>query len=158
MAKASNSPKAVKRRNFIKKTIAVIAVVVLIITAAVLFFQRRVQEKFASGDLDTVLSAAVTTGSIQTTVSGSGSLTGEGIVEVEVPDSVPLDTVYVKTGDKVLAGDVLASVKASDILAALSDLQDELETLDEELKSAKNETVSSTVTAGVSGRVKAVFA
>ena len=158
MAKASNSPKAVKRRNFVRKTIAVIAVIVLVITAVVLFFQRRVQEKFASGDLDTVLSAAVTTGSIQTTVSGSGSLTGEGIVDVEVPDSVPLDTVYVKTGDKVQAGDVLASVKASDILAALSNLQDELDTLDEELKSAKNETVSSNVTAGVSGRVKAVFA
>ena len=158
MAKASNSPKAVKRRNFVRKTIAVIAVIVLVITAVVLFFQSRVQEKFASGDLDTVLSAAVTTGSIQTTVSGSGSLTGEGIVDVEVPDSVPLDTVYVKTGDKVQTGDVLASVKASDILAALSKLQDELETLDEELKSAKNETVSSTVTAGVSGRVKAVFA
>ena len=158
MAKASNSPKAVKRRNFVRKTIAVIAVIVLVITAVVLFFQRRVQEKFASGDLDTVLSAAVTTGSIQTTVSGSGSLTGEGIVDVEVPDSVPLDTVYVKTGDKVQAGDVLASVKASDILAALSNLQDELDALDEELKSAKNETVSSNVTAGVSGRVKAVFA
>lgn len=158
MAKASNSPKAVKRRNFVRKTIAVIAVIVLVITAVVLFFQRRVQEKFASDDLDTVLSAAVTTGSIQTTVSGSGSLTGEGIVDVEVPDSVPLDTVYVKTGDKVQAGDVLASVKASDILAALSDLQDELDALDEELKDAKNDAVSSYVSAGVSGRVKAVFA
>ena len=73
MANPANSPKAAKRRNFIKKTIAVIAVVVLMITAVVLYFQRRVEEKFSSGDVDTVLSASVTTGSIQTTVSGSGS-------------------------------------------------------------------------------------
>ena len=158
MANPSNSPKAVKRRNFVKKTIAVIAVIVLLITAVVLYFQRRVEEKFMSGDMDTVLSAAVTTGSIQTTVSGSGSLTGEGIVDVEVPDSVPLDTVYVKVGDRVHAGDVLASVKASDILAALSELQDQLEDLDKDLKDAKNDTVSATISAGVSGRVKAVFA
>lgn len=158
MANPSNSPKAVKRRNFVKKTIAVIAVIVLLITAVVLYFQRRVEEKFMSGDMDTVLSAAVTTGSIQTTVSGSGSLTGEGIVDVEVPDSVPLDTVYIKVGDRVHAGDVLASVKASDILAALSELQDQLEDLDKDLKDAKNDTVSATISAGVSGRVKAVFA
>ena len=158
MANPSNSPKAVKRRNFVKKTIAVIAVIVLLITAVVLYFQRRVEEKFMSGDMDTVLSAAVTTGSIQTTVSGSGSLTGEGIVDVEVPDSVPLDTVYVKVGDRVRSGDVLASVKASDILAALSELQDQLEDLDKDLKDAKNDTVSATISAGVSGRVKAVFA
>ena len=158
MANPSNSPKAVKRRNFVKKTIAVIAVIVLLITAVVLYFQRRVEEKFTSGDMDTVLSAAVTTGSIQTTVSGSGSLAGEGIVDVEVPDSVPLDTVYVKVGDRVHAGDVLASVKASDILAALSELQDQLEDLDKDLKDAKNDTVSATISAGVSGRVKAVFA
>ena len=158
MANPSNSPKAVKRRNFVKKTIAVIAVIVLLITAVVLYFQRRVEEKFMSGDMDNVLSAAVTTGSIQTTVSGSGSLTGEGIVDVEVPDSVPLDTVYVKVGDRVHAGDVLASVKASDILAALSELQDQLEDLDKDLKDAKNDTVSATISAGVSGRVKAVFA
>ena len=158
MANPSNSPKAVKRRNFVKKTIAVIAVIVLLITAVVLYFQRRVEEKFMSGDMDNVLSAAVTTGSIQTTVSGSGSLTGEGIVDVEVPDSVPLDTVYVKVGDRVHAGDVLASVKASDILAALSELQYQLEDLDKDLKDAKNDTVSATISAGVSGRVKAVFA
>lgn len=158
MANPSNSPKAVKRRNFVKKTIAVIAVIVLLITAVVLYFQRRVEEKFMSGDMDNVLSATVTTGSIQTTVSGSGSLTGEGIVDVEVPDSVPLDTVYVKVGDRVHAGDVLASVKASDILAALSELQDQLEDLDKDLKDAKNDTVSATISAGVSGRVKAVFA
>lgn len=158
MANPSNSPKAVKRRNFVKKTIAVIAVIVLLITAVVLYFQRRVEEKFMSGDMDNVLSAAVTTGSIQTTVSGSGSLTGEGIVDVEVPDSVPLDTVYVKVGDRVHAGDVLASVKASDILAALSELQDQLEDLDKDLRDAKNDTVSATISAGVSGRVKAVFA
>ena len=158
MANPSNSPKAVKRRNFVKKTIAVIAVIVLLITAVVLYFQRRVEEKFMSGDMDNVLSAAVTTGSIQTTVSGSGSLAGEGIVDVEVPDSVPLDTVYVKVGDRVHAGDVLASVKASDILAALSELQYQLEDLDKDLKDAKNDTVSATISAGVSGRVKAVFA
>ena len=158
MANPSNSPRAVKRRNFVKKTIAVIAVIVLLITAVVLYFQRRVEEKFMSGDMDNVLSAAVTTGSIQTTVSGSGSLAGEGIVDVEVPDSVPLDTVYVKVGDRVHAGDVLASVKASDILAALSELQDQLEDLDKDLKDAKNDTVSATISAGVSGRVKAVFA
>ena len=112
MANPSNSPKAVKRKKFIRKTVAVIAVVVLIITGAALFFRRRVQEKFSGGSTDTVLSAQVKTGSIHTTVSGTGSLTGEGIVDVEVPDLVPLDTVYVVAGDAVKAGDVLASVKA----------------------------------------------
>ena len=43
MANPSNSPKAVKRKNFVRKTVAVIAVVVLIITGAAQFLRRRVQ-------------------------------------------------------------------------------------------------------------------
>lgn len=158
MANPSNSPKAVKRKNFVRKTVAVIAVVVLIITGAALFFRRRVQEKFSGGSTDTVLSAQVKTGSIHTTVSGTGSLTGEGIVDVEVPDLVPLDTVYVEAGDAVKAGDVLASVKAGDVLSALSSLQEELDGLDEDLKAAKNASVSTRISSGVSGRVKVIYA
>lgn len=158
MANPSNSPKAVKRKNFIRKTVAIVAVAVLIITGLVLFFRRQVQEKFTGGEADAVLSAQVKTGSIHTTVSGTGSLTGEGIVDVEVPDLVPLDEVVVEAGDSVKAGDVLASVKAGDVLSALSSLQQELDELDEDLKEAKNASVSTKITAGVAGRIKAIYA
>ena len=63
-----------------------------------------------------------------------------------------------KYGDQVEQGDILATVDMASVRSAMSALQEEIEALDKEIASAKSETVSSYISAGVSGRLKALYA
>ena len=64
----------------------------------------------------------------------------------------------VKTGDAVSKGDLLATVDMATVMTALSDLQEQLDELDDSIQDAKGEQVSSSITAGISGRVKILYA
>ena len=63
-----------KRRKIIITVVSIVLVLAIIAVTGVGFLQRRVREQFASSQGE-VLSYEVTTGSISTVVSGSGSLT-----------------------------------------------------------------------------------
>lgn len=69
-----------------------------------------------------------------------------------------VEKLYVEQGDTVEAGTLLASTNTSTVLTSLSTVQDALDDLDGQLQEASKDKVSSTVKAGVSGRVKAVYA
>lgn len=158
MGNPSRSNKALKRKKTVQTIIAITAVVLVILLALVLFFRQKVQNSVNNQNTSKVKTAAVTTGSIRATVSGSGTLTSDNIQDINVPAGVTVDTVYVEQGDNVEEGTLLASVKASSVLTTLADVQDALDDLDDELRDASNDTVSSNIKAGVTGRLKALFA
>ncbi|MCD8384083.1 MAG: HlyD family efflux transporter periplasmic adaptor subunit [Clostridiales bacterium] len=158
MKETARPRQAARRRRKIRNTIILIVAILLLLAAAVFYLQRQVQENYATTDEDSVLSAEATVGSISTTVSGSGTLASEDTEDVTIPSGVEIDELYVEEGDSVEEGDLLATIDTSSVLSALSDVQDQLDELDEELEEASEDEVSSTVTAGVSGRVKAIFA
>ena len=150
-----------KAKSKRKRKITIIALIVAVVVLAALIIgiqalRSRVAEQFASSDEDEVQSHTVTTGSISTTVSGSGNLVAEGVESVDVSGSLEILDVYVETGDTVQQGDLLATVTKASLTAALSEAQSALDDLDEELQDAESDTVSSYVRSSISGRVKQI--
>ena len=98
-----------KRRKIIITVVSIVLVLAIIAAVSVSFLQRRVREQFASSSGE-VLSYEVSTGSISTTVSGSGSLTDVDLNSITVPGGVEIREIKVKTNQAVTAGDILATV------------------------------------------------
>ncbi len=148
-----------KHKRKLLITIAVIVAVVLtVIVVGISYARSRISEQFGSSDSSSMESAEVTTGSISTTVSGSGTLAAEDTENVEVPSGLEIADFYVEAGDTVEEGDLIATVTDSSLLTALADLQEELDAIDEKLEDASSDKVNSTIAAGVSGRVKKIYA
>ncbi len=154
---ATGKDKRKARRNRrIRNVIIILLILAIALTALVIWAQRRVAHSF--GTTSDVQSAEVTSGSISSTVSGSGTLTSADVEEVTYPSSVTLDTIYVAEGDTITEGDLLASINSASLLSALSDAQAALDELDEQIEEASEDEVSSTVTSALSGRVKKIYA
>lgn len=158
MAATPHDTKANKQKKTIQKIIAVTAVILVIITGLVLFFRRKISRDYGNHDKSAVQTAQAHSGSIRTTVSASGTLQSEDVYDVDISAVLTVDKVHVESGDKVEEGTLLASIDASSVLTALSDIQSSLDDLDKQIRTAGNETASTTISAGVPGRVKAIYA
>ena len=145
-----------KRRKIIITVVSIVLVLAIIAVTGVGFLQRRVREQFASNQGE-VLSYEVTTGSISTVVSGSGSLTDVDLNSITVPEGVEITEVKVKTNQAIAKGDILATVDMASVISAMADLQVQIEELDEQISDAEDDAASTTIYAGVTGRVKAIF-
>ena len=151
-----------RKNNPVKTGTIVKWVLFLIIAAGLIWFgirtlQSRVDSSFASDEEDTVESATVTTGSISTTVGGSGTLSYEEAEELTIPSDVEITEYFVEKGDTVAEGDLLATVNTTSLVVAMSSVQDEIAELDEELADVADETIDDEIEATVSGRVKAIL-
>ena len=145
-----------KKRKIIITVVSIVLVLAIIAVVGVSFLQRQVREQFASSQGE-VLSFEVTTGSISTVVSGSGSLTDVDLEEITVPEGVEITEVKVKRNQTVAQGDILATVDMASVIGAMADLQVQLEDLDGQISNAEDDAASTYVKAGVTGRVKAIF-
>lgn len=146
-----------RRRRIVITVISVVLVLAIAAAVGVSFLQSKVREQFASSSGE-VLSYTVSTGTISTVVSGSGSLADVDTVSVSVPEGVEITGVLVKNNDAVAEGTVLATVDMASVKGAMADLQTRIEELDRQISQAEADEVGTTVEAGVSGRLKAVFA
>lgn len=146
-----------RRRRIIRTVVILVLVTAMVLTAAVVYLRQQVRERMSTSTVE-VLSYAATVGTISTTVSGSGTLSDVGSETVTVPEGVEILEVMVSRNDSVTEGDVLATLDMASVMSAMSSLQEELDALDDEISDATGDTVSSYVKAGVSGRVKIVYA
>jgi len=143
-----------------KKIITIVTVSVIVLAAiaiAVLTLQKSVSEKYGSTD-SSVESTKVTVGSINSTVSGTGTLADDDVEDVEVPTAVNIDTMCVEEGDTVKEGDAIATVDTASVVSAMADVQDQIDSIDSELKDVSDDSISNKIKAGVSGRVKKIYA
>lgn len=147
-----------KKRRRIIVTVSIVVVLALAIFFGVRAAKKKVREAVGSMKAPTVSEATVTTGSISTTVSGSGMLTDADTQQIVLPKGVKLEKILVKAGETVKKGDALATVELSSVMGAMSTVQAELNKLDEQLRAATGETVQPYITTGVNGRVKIVYA
>lgn len=147
-----------QRRNRIIRTVVILLVMVAIaLVATVSILRKNVEAKFASGVAE-IQEYAVKTGTIHTVVNGSGILTEEDVETIDVPAGVTITEVVVEAGDTVSQGDLIATVDMATVMTTLSSLQDQLDDLDKSISDAKGDEVSTYIKAGVSGRVKRLFA
>ena len=149
--------KKMRKRRIIRTVLITIAVIVAILISVVIVLTKKVEKRFAAAAAE-VQTYQVTTGAIHTIVSGSGVLTEEDLEDVSVPSGVKVNEVMVDAGDSVLKGDLLATVDMATVMTSLSSLQKQMNELDKAINSAKGEEAGTQVTAGVSGRVKIIYA
>ena len=144
-----------------RKLIITLVIILVAVTAAVIvgvtMLRKKVNEQVNSASGNEVESAEVTIGSISTTVSGSGTLEAEDVETLEILSTLEIVDYYVEAGDSVEAGDLIAAVTNASLLTSMSEKQEELDALDEELAEASGDEVSETITAGVAGRVKKIY-
>lgn len=152
-----NQEKKQRRRKVVRTVIITIAVIAVILVLLVLSLRRSVEQKFAAAEKE-VLTYQVAPGTIHTLVTGTGVLEQVDQEEIKVPAGVEIDEVFPEAGDLVTEGELLAKVDMASVMSALSDTQSQLKTLDRKINSAKDDTASTTLTAGVSGRVKKIYA
>ena len=149
--------KKMRRRKVIRTVLMIIGILAIILVATVIVLTKKVEKRFAAAAAE-VQTHVVTTGTIHTIVSGSGVLTEEDLEEISVPSGVEVNEVMVDAGDTVRKGDLLATVDMATVMTSLSALQDQMQQLDKSINAAKGEEAGSQITAGVSGRVKIIYA
>lgn len=145
-----------KRRRILITVLTVVAVLAVVLTTAVSILQRRVRDKFAMSD-DDILTHVVETGTISTLVSGNGILSNVDAETVTVPKGVELTDILVENGETVAEGQLLAIADMATVRTAMSDLQDAIDDLDDNIADATSDKASTSVTAGVTGRVKILY-
>ncbi len=148
------SPRRKKRRLWM------IPVALLLVVALVLGLLPTLSASTTSSvTVDTeILSGTVETGTLDTVLSGTGTLTEEDAVDMTLPDTVTVETYYVSNGDTVAEGDLIATVDSVSVAVAIVNLQADLDALDEDLTEAAEDGLSDTVTAIAGGRVKVIYA
>lgn len=151
-----NQNKKAKKRKLIRTIIIIVVVLAVILIAGVSILRRQVREQFG-GEAQEVLSEQAERGTISTVVSGSGMLLNVDTEIISVPAGVEVTEILVEYGDTVEEGDLLAVVDMATVRTAMSELQEEIEDLDDQITDAEGDTVSSYISAGVPGRVKIIY-
>ena len=146
------------QKSTIIKIVAIAVVVTGILTGVVIYLQKRVKSQFGNKSEAEIKTAAVESGSISTTVYGTGRLQDDDVETQEVPDSVKLTELKVEVGDTVKQGDVIATADLSTVLSAMSETQASIDSLDKKIKDAADDEVDDSITTTVAGRVKKIYA
>ena len=146
-----------RRKKVIRTVVIVLALVAAALVTAVTLLRKNVEERFASAAAE-VQEYTVSAGTIHTIVAGSGILTEEDVETIDVPAGVEVTEMIAEAGDTLAQGDLIATVDMATVMTALSSVQEQLEELDEQISDAKGDEVSAYIRAGVTGRVKRIFA
>lgn len=150
-----------KKKKKIRRVITAVVIVAVLaggITTAVLYGRKKVRQQVSNETTSSVVPYTVDTGSVITTVQGTGQLADVDTEKLTVPAGVTVDKLLVTAGQRVEAGTPLASVDVSTVMGALSDVQAKITELDGKLRAAAGDAVGANITAGVNGRVKKVYA
>ena len=147
--------KAKKKR--IKKIITWVslALVVALLTAMPLLAR---QEAEADGPVASILTAEVSKGTIVSSLHGGGTVSAETVEEVKLPSGVKIKEFLVKNGQFVEEGTPVAIVDKVSVMTAITEVNETMKYLRQELEDARNEKVSSSIKATAGGRVKKIFA
>ena len=118
-----------------KKTVKrIIGWVVLALVAAGLAILPNLARQAANPDQASVLTAMAEQGEIEYTLAGGGTLAAEDPIEVKIPDTVEVLHYLVENGQRVEKDQALAEVDRVTLLGAMSEVQDSLDALSEQMR------------------------
>ncbi len=140
-----------------KRVIAVCVSGVLVILLSVMPMIAARRGK-GEGAKASILSGKVGKGDISTVLIAGGTLSQQDGEKINIPSSVKITEFLVSNGDRVNKDDDLATVDRVTLMQAISDVQETMDYLREEMENAKSESSTDKVTAQRAGTVKAVFA
>jgi len=145
------------KKKTIKRIIAA-ACIVAVVTVLALMPVIAKKEPEAKGPQPSILTATVTRQSVTAEIVGGGVLAGEDPEQLTVPAQVKLTGYLVANGDAVKAGDPIATVDRVSVMKAITQVQETLEYLSEEIKSEGSRSTDETVKALAGGKVKHLYA
>ncbi len=155
MDKANNMDKT-KKKN-IKRIIAIACAVAVVVLLATMPLIAK-QDLETDGPKASILSNTVTSGSIDTELIGGGTLAEDDAVTISVPSAVKLKEFLVTNGDSVTEGTAIATVDRVTVMTAISQVQETLEYLSEQIEEASDVDSEESVTALAGGIVKILYA
>lgn len=144
-----------KKKKTRRIILAACAVVVVALLAAMPLLAPA--ENAEDGPQASILSGTVGSGTVQTTLLGGGTLTGQEAVTVTVPSAVKLTGWLVENGSTVAKGDALATTDRVSVMEAIARVQESLDYLAEEIEDASG-SATTAVTAKAGGTVKLIYA
>ena len=136
------------------KLVCIVAVVALL-AAMPLLAKQDTQE---DGPQASILSGTVAGGNIDRELIGGGQLIEEESVTIEVPAAVKLKKFLASNGEAVTEGTALATVDRVTVMTAISQVQETLEYLSEQIEDESDVDSEETVTALAGGIVKILYA
>lgn len=138
-----------------KKLVAIIAVVLVAASALSALSCGGCGNKGSSSNYKPY---TVEPGTVTTTVVGSGKLAYSSTQDILISSSVEVEELLVAAGDHVVAGQALARINMVSVKSRIAEVEDAIGELDSKIESAKKGKTTSNVKAGVSGRIKLVYA
>lgn len=145
-----------KKKN-IKRIIALTCAVavVAVLTAMPLIAKPKSEQ---SGPKASILSGKAELGSLQEALIGGGTLTQHSGEVVAIPAAVKLKSFLVSNGDAVSAGTPVATVDRVTVMTAITQVQETLEYLSQQIKETESSRTDEKITALVGGTVKKLYA
>ena len=141
----------------IKRIIAFVCIVAVVALLAAMPLLAK-QDDQEDGLKVSILSDTVSTGSIHTELIGGGTLAEDDAVTISVPAAVKLKEFLVSNGDAVTEGTAIATVDRVTVMTAISQVQETLEYLSEQIEEASDVDREESVTALAGGIVKILYA
>lgn len=149
--------KTTEHKKQIRKYIRLGILVILVVLLAVMpMLAARNQGAADTGA--NILTATVENKTIDTQIIGGGQLSSEASLNVRIPENVKLTQYLVGNGDTVKEGDTIAKVDKISVMTAITEVQETLDYLAEEIAAASDDTASTSVKALAGGTVKAIYA
>ena len=145
------------RKKNIKRIIALVcAAAVVVLLAAMPLIAKQDPEE--DGPKASILSGTTSTGNINTELIGGGTLAEEDALTIDLPSAVKLKEFLVSNGDAVMEGTAIATVDRVTVMTAISQVQETLEYLSEQIEKASDTDSEETVSALAGGTVKLLHA
>ncbi|MCJ7835359.1 HlyD family efflux transporter periplasmic adaptor subunit [Cuneatibacter sp. NSJ-177] len=123
-----------------KRKAAAVTAGLAVLVAAGIYILGRTDSKPAMASSALTMSANVETGSISTTIEGSGSLSNLESTDIKIPAGLKVDQVLVSEGDQVKAGDILATLNENSVKAQLYAAKEAIEDVEDDLEDADDDT------------------
>jgi len=133
---------------------ALIVAIVALLAAAPMIAAKEEPE---DGPQASILSAAAEDREISTAVLGGGTLTAEDAVEITIPAAVKVKEYLVGNGDVVTEGQPIAMVDRVSVMTAITQVQETMDYLQEQLDDVSDDTADREVTATAGGTVKIIY-
>lgn len=146
-----------QQKKRIRRYLAWILAALLVAALAVMPLLASSREQ-AEGPQASILTGTVARADIASRVQGGGTLTAQDASNVTIPAAVKLTGYLVSNGDIVEAGDPIATVDRVTVMTAITQVQETMEYLAEQLDELGDETAPETVSAGAGGTVKILYA
>jgi multidrug efflux pump subunit AcrA (membrane-fusion protein) len=146
-----------KKQKRIRNIILVCAAVVVAAVGTIIVVNLAAKDGNGTSTLSYRV-AAVSSGEINSTISGSGTLSALKSQTVTTTAEATVTSVNFVPGDSIKAGDVIMTMTSADVESQLADLKDELSDTRASLATAKQRLTNLKVTASKSGIVKDIKA